>query len=60
MVTGVSKTYIIIKYFVLGHCAFRKLIFELNTERGKSEKPLYATNATYYLSEREMDFHVLE
>lgn len=45
LVTGVSKTYITIKYFVLGQYAFRKLIFELHTEPGKSGKPLYATNA---------------
>lgn len=42
MVTGVSKTYITIKYFVLVQCAFRKLIFELNIEHDKFGKPLYA------------------
>jgi len=40
VVTGVSKTYITIKYFVLGQCAFRKLIFELKTEHGKFGRPL--------------------
>lgn len=56
VVTGVSETYIRIKYFVLGQCAFRKLIFELNTGHRKSEKPIYATmilwfyNTIHYLS----------
>lgn len=51
--TGVSKACVTIKCFVSGQCVFRKLIFELHRERGKSGKPLCATSAFSYLSDRE-------
>lgn len=53
LVTGVSETCITIKCFFSGQCVFRKLIFELHSEHGKSGKPLYATSAIYYPSDRE-------
>lgn len=53
LVTGVSKTCITIKCFVSGRCVFRKLVFELHREHGKSGKPLYATSVICYLSDRK-------